>query len=92
MEKSNVHQTEMQQIPMGVSRDSPQTVTDPRENQAREMVSSGRQRRKKPFSFHMSLVALNIMNLITALDATTLSVALPVSPCFQGLILQNHAS
>lgn len=33
---------------------------------------------KKPLSFHLSFLALNIMVFIVSLDATTLAVAIPV--------------
>lgn len=34
---------------------------------------------KKPFSFYMSFLALNIMVFIVSLDATVLAVAIPVA-------------
>lgn len=33
---------------------------------------------KKPLSFHLSFLALNLMVLIVSLDATALAVAIPV--------------
>jgi len=33
---------------------------------------------KKPLSFHMSFLALNLMVLLVSLDATALAVAIPV--------------
>lgn len=36
---------------------------------------------KKPFSFYMTFLALNICVLLVSLDSTALSVAIPVSTC-----------
>lgn len=45
---------------------------------------------KKPLSFHMSFLALNIMVFIVSLDATILAVAIPVRHARSTFPLQPH--
>lgn len=42
-------------------------------------LDASRRKAKKPFSFYMSVITLCLLSLITAWDATSLAIALPVS-------------
>ena len=63
----------------------PQTPSPP--NSREQLLSNAESfpdngaKTKKPLSFYMTFLALNICVLLVSLDSTALSVAIPVSTC-----------
>ena len=65
--------------PLQVMGKLPSLSSQPVDHEQKQVPLNNSGKAKKPLSFYMTFLALNICVLLVSLDATALSVAVPVS-------------